>query len=374
MKILIITGTYPMKENPTPSIFTHNQAIALQKAGFDVAVLLFDIRSIRRRRKWGYSQYTYQGVPVYRFAIPCGPFAHIGSVLSQWAVRACYPKVIRNFGKPDILHAHFSDAAVCASSFKRKYNMPLVMTEHSSGILSQPKGSFAIKQAQRAYETADVILAVGSVLQKRVEELSQKKVHLVPNILPITMCYQMQEKPQAFTFISVGSLQQGKRFDLTLQAFAQFRRKHPKAKLLIVGKGSQKGELLQLVHKLKAEGFVRFLGSVPNEEMPQIYAKAHVFVLPSDMETFGVVYAEAIACGLPAIATDCGGPTDIITPQNGIVIPKDDEETLLQAMELVFVNYKNYDRQQNAKDILKKFGEKSIVKQLTEVYNAVYPS
>lgn len=105
MKVLILSGDYPNYNNPFPSIFVHNQAKALQLKGIDVAVLVFDMRSIRKKRKLGFSKYVYKGVQIYRYAIPCDPIPFLLELLSKIAVEVGFSKIIKEFGKPDLIHA-----------------------------------------------------------------------------------------------------------------------------------------------------------------------------------------------------------------------------------------------------------------------------
>ena len=103
----------------------------------------------------------------------------------------------------------------------------------------------------------------------------------------------------------------------------------------------------------------------------QLLQQSDMFVLPSRSETFGVVYIEATACGLPIIATDCGGPKEIVTPQNGVLIPMDDTDALANAILHMTAHLSDYDRQAIAADCQARFSPEVIAKQLTDIFEKV---
>ena len=94
-------------------------------------------------------------------------------------------------------------------------------------------------------------------------------------------------------------------------------------------------------------------------------------MLASRSETFGVAYIEAMAAGLPVIATRCGGPEDFVTEENGILIPVDDESTLTSAMERMMLRREDYDSAAISADIRRKFAPETIAARLTELYEGV---
>jgi len=105
------------------------------------------------------------------------------------------------------------------------------------------------------------------------------------------------------------------------------RRDHPASKLVIVGAGKERRRLCDLA----GEG-VEFTGALSRSETRRQMWSANALVLPSEFETFGVVLIEALATGIPVIATRCGGPEEIVTPAEGVLINRGDETELTRAM------------------------------------------
>jgi len=146
------------------------------------------------------------------------------------------------------------------------------------------------------------------------------------------------------------------------------------ATLTIYGGGKDLNMLRERAIHLGISGNVFFRGEKSRTEIANALQNADVFVLASRVETFGVVFIEAMATGLPVIATSCGGPENFVNDSNGILIPTEDVSALANAL----VYMKNY-RHKFDKNIIsamtkKNFEPKSIVTQLVNVYSAAIKS
>ncbi len=109
------------------------------------------------------------------------------------------------------------------------------------------------------------------------------------------------------------------------------RDKIPQATLAVAGDGPLRAELEQAARELGLGAAVSFLGTV--ERIEEVMRGCDVFVLPSDYEGFGLVVAEAMACGLPAVATRSGGPENIIRDGlDGFLVPTGDAGRLAARM------------------------------------------
>ena len=89
------------------------------------------------------------------------------------------------------------------------------------------------------------------------------------------------------------------------------------------------------------------------------------------METFGVVYAEALAAGLPVIGTKCGGPEDFVDDSNGILVEVGNKTELVEAMKYMYENRSSYDSNVIRQGVSKRFSEETIAGQLMLVYQDV---
>ena len=143
--------------------------------------------------------------------------------------------------------------------------------------------------------------------------------------------------------ITISRLIKRKGIDHILKALAELR--DEKIGLMIVGTGSYEDYLKELCSKLKLNDIVNFYGYCPREELPKLYNNADVFILPSLAESFGLVFAEAMACGLPIIGAKTGGIVDLVLKENGILVEPGGIDEIKEA--IVEMRKKSNDMMQN---------------------------
>lgn len=137
-----------------------------------------------------------------------------------------------------------------------------------------------------------------------------------------------------FTFITAGRFSAQKNQQMMLRAFSAFLEKGYDAGLVMLGKGEEEENLRTLASELGISDRINFAGFVVNVE--DYLANADVFLLSSDYEALPLALLEAMAAGLPIVATDVGGVRDIVT-DNGILIPAGDTAAMVQAMEDLYL-------------------------------------
>jgi glycosyltransferase involved in cell wall biosynthesis len=158
-----------------------------------------------------------------------------------------------------------------------------------------------------------------------------------------------------------------KRFDLLIRAFAASFRGNTEVRLVIGGDGSSRQDLESLGRALGVQGQVRYLGGLSREGVRRAMWEAHCFVLPSLIETFGVVLIEALATGLPVIATRSGGPDDIVVPEVGVLLEPGEEHALAAAMVAIWAGHR-YDPHLLRRHAVQRYGYKAVGTQLLRVY------
>lgn len=140
------------------------------------------------------------------------------------------------------------------------------------------------------------------------------------------------DDPTALIVGRMDSRQPGKGHRALIATWPSVRSRVPGARLLIVGEGDDRPRLEALVKNMRVEG-VEFLGYVSDESLTALYARAHIYVMPSLQDGFGIVYAEAMLHGLPCIASSSGGaPTIVAHGETGILVDPHNGQELEEAI------------------------------------------
>ena len=264
--------------------------------------------------------------------------------------------------------------AAIAAPVCREKNLPLVITEHTSALNAPDPGKALVKTMRKTYPLADALLAVSSLLAGSIYRHTGAKAVVVPNIIDTQSFSAVKEDNvpgEPFRFVASGFLIERKGYDLLLRAAGDLRRRGYALALTVFGDGPEREALEKLAESEGVRDCVDFRGQCTRGELGEAYPQMDAFVLASRRETFGVVYIEAMAAGLPVIATRCGGPEDFVTEENGILIPVDDAAALTDAMEHMMLHRREYDSASIAADIRRKFAPETIAARLTAVYEEI---
>ena len=370
MKVFVISKGMPDERYPLNGIFEFDQAKALAKVGHDVAMLVIDYRSISYKRRYGCFAYEKDGVHVFELSLPLGIYRRALPILQHFLVRL-YKKAVKSFGKPDIIHAHFYSIAAIASVLKKKFKIPFVITEHSSklnkNILEISK--IDARLARKAYKNADSVVAVSKALAVNLKNNFGVDAQIIPNIVDVSEFQYVKRGYKAdYVFISVGNHIKIKGFDLLIEAFAEAFKDERGVMMQIVGDGPESDNLQCLIDQLGLQEQIILLGERPRNQLNEYYQKSDAFVLASRSETFGVAFIEAMATGLPVIATACGGPNDFVDEQNGYLIPVDDKKALVEALRKMKKNSTSFNLLEISEKCIGKFSPENIGNALTNVY------
>ncbi|MCD6156585.1 MAG: glycosyltransferase family 4 protein [Candidatus Atribacteria bacterium] len=167
---------------------------------------------------------------------------------------------------------------------------------------------------------------------KRYEPLPADKVQRLREKLKIPT-----DAPVLFTLQRLDPV---KKVDFLLRSFRFIQEKNPKIYLIIGGKGPEEKKLRSLARKLALKNVI-FAGYIPEEEIPLYYNLADIFVFASEFETFGIVVAQALACGTPVVAVKTTALPEVISEgKDGVLVPKYNEKQFAQAVIKLLANKK----------------------------------
>lgn len=386
MNLYIVPAWYPQNENDVTAIFFREQAQALAERGHNVTVIHIEPVSVTQcfSKPW-HSERVWQDGNVrtifHKVIVPIP--AKIGKIQDKYISNIFY-KILKEqikkdltsgLSAPDLIHAHVSHScAYYCIKASEKLSLPLVVTEHYSGLLL---GTASEKDYARVAETinkSDAFIFVGSRFQETLcERLGiDKQTNVVFNMVD-TDAYSIVDNHDGgtFTFLSACHLTENKSVDLVIKAFNKAFEKNTPVRLTIAGDGIARNSLESLVSELGETERISFFGRYTKEQAKEIFADSDAFVLTSKVETFGIVYLEALSNGIPCIATKGQGAEDIITESNGFKVEYGDIDELADRMKYLYENQNKYDRTYLRNDCIERFGKDSICSQIESIYKSV---
>ena len=242
-------------------------------------------------------------------------------------------KIIKEF-KPDVVHGHMVHANILTRLLRLSLHIPrLISTAHNTN-----EGG---RLRMLAYRFTDMLCdittnvseeAVNAFISKKA--VNSKKIICVHNgISTDRFNYSFSERNRVRKelnissnklLLAVGRLEIAKDYPNLINAIALLKDERLDFKLIIVGEGSQKQKLIELVSTLGVQDYVEFIGV--RRDIPSLMSASDIFVLPSAWEGFGLVVAEAMACKRVVVATDCGGVKEVVGQSGILVRPKDSIE------------------------------------------------
>lgn len=384
LHVLLIPSWYPTKDQPQRGIFFKEQAQALQEAGVRVGVVYTELRSLRALRLRSLRDYHFQitvefedGIHTARFNAWNLPHHRLRGQLFVKSILRLLDHYQRRFGRPHLLHAHSALwGGVAAREASRRLAIPYVITEHSTGYAQGMIQPWHHSYLRAVFGDARRVIAVSTGMMRRIEPfVGGRPVDIIPNSVD-TSFFTLPPQPRErtpFRFVTVAFLKPKKGIDVLLRAFARAFEGRDDVILEIGGDGPQRQELESLADALGLREKVQFLGLLNRHQVREALWRANAFVLPSRFETFGVVLIEAMATGLPVVATRCGGPEDFVHPEVGVIVEPEDVEALGGALRQVRDRYK--DPEAHAANIrhyvMQQFSKESVAARLRQLYSEV---
>jgi glycosyltransferase involved in cell wall biosynthesis len=379
MKIFIFSTGWPSEQQPQWGIVQRDQAVAISKLGHQVVTLYLDLRSEPHSKKLGITRELKEGVIVYCFYAG----VHWAEILKKESPRLQYTlvealflhlfrRVIKEEGMPDIVYGHYLRYCRRALEIKRRYGIPAVGMEHWSEMGKEDINEELRQQAIETYPYLDKQLVVSEALRKNILDKTGIDTTVVNNTYGKEFFYKEHvKKDDTIRFVLTGNLRPIKRYDLVIQAVGECVSLQKNTKFTIIGDGPEREKLQEMIDAYHLSDTVYLVGRKTRDYIVEALQEADVYILSSQLETFGVAPMEALACGVPVIATDCGGSRSYMNDFNGILIPTNDVEAMSKAILYMIEHYKEFDRKLIAEDCRQRFSEEAIAKQLESIFENV---
>jgi glycosyltransferase involved in cell wall biosynthesis len=388
-RVLVLARSYPTDVLPSLGLWTERPTVLLQGNGCDMQVVspvpycpplpsagplrqYTRFRSVRRRE-------TRNGVDVLhpRFLVGPGTTLYATEASSYYRGVADEADRLHEERAFDLIHAHFiyPDGAV-AHRLASRWGVPFVVTEHApwTGWLDRRGVARAALPAARAAAT---IMAVSSSVERTIRAYAGDgpRVEVVP-VGVDTALFRLPSDPRTpDQILFVGFLNYTKGIDVLLDAMALLRDGGIAGRAVLVGGGfyrntrKQEETLRRRAAELDLGDRVTFAGRKPPTDVARLMAESAVVVLPSRAGSFGAVLVEALACGTPVVATRCGGPEDIVSPEVGELVPVADPRALADALSRTLADPARYDAAHLRDYALTRFGWETVVADVRRAYH-----
>jgi glycosyltransferase involved in cell wall biosynthesis len=346
-KICLVTHFFPPHIGGIEKV-AHEQCKRLSRLGYKVSVLT--------SKTFKQSERSTEGIKVFSYSI-LNLAERVGIPYPVLSFKA-YKNFVEVIRKCDIVHAHGHAymSSYIACKVAEKYKKPFILTQHNTFIDYQSwlnlveqindwtVGRVVLKGSDRVItvsrKTMEYVLKLGadmsktSVMHNGVDttffhpmnrEESRDKLGLPKNKTVILTIRRLVYKNGLDTFIESASL---------------LTRDYPHLLFIVIGKGPNRKLIEKRVRELDIDDNVRLTGFVPEKLLPLYYNAADYFVIPSSSgEGLPLVLLEAMACGLPVIATTVGGTPEIVKDmKNGVLVPPRNPKALAETISKFLSN------------------------------------
>jgi len=291
--------------------------------------------------------------------------------------------------KPDVCHIHGTGAISKELYFAlRQQGLPVMVTVH--GLLREEKKQALIRKPSlkalyqflvQSRDEKQMLNAVPRIIVDTayVEDKLRTyglqhlpEMHVIPQGIDETF-YDIHCNPQSRVLLSVGAISPRKGHAYTIEMFNRLRARGVEAQLRIIGSLADKAYYELLQQKIAASPYSTDISqeaNLPREELLKAYAEAKLFVLHSREESQGIVFAEAMATGLPVVATKIGGiPYVVADDKSGLLSTYADVDAMTDNAERLLTDNELWNKYSSAaREIAKSYNWKDIALKIEQLY------
>lgn len=380
---------YPRASYPTGGIFVHEQVLALQRRGVQVAVLSgepFWIKSYRpstvshalqtwhrsthRWTRWNevsvmYFPYCVGGI--FRNAL-CSTSYLAGAMRAIEIVRQKFPF--------NLVHAHTSFLdGYAGATISSRFKCPLVLTEHMGPFSTQTRNLAYRHHTRTAVTSANRVLAVSHALRRdMINELGNcaERVEVLGNGFDPSVFWpakRLSDQLRPRHALWVGDSHPIKGADRLIEAFAQVVSEDTNFNLMLMCNRSSADVLMELARARGVDHRIYTLPSGNREAVAAAMEAAEFVVVSSKTETFSLVALEALASGRPVLTTACGGPEDfVIDGKSGLVVPNS-TDGLIAGLRKMIQTHGSFEMTEFAAEVHRTRTWNDVAESLEEVYS-----
>jgi glycosyltransferase involved in cell wall biosynthesis len=358
MKIAIGIPLFPPKWFGGAENATCNIARYLTKKGHEVHVITLHNEGLPKDSQM-------EGFYVHRVA--SSNIRIFGELILWFEVFKCIKKI-----SPDIIQIQFINYGMPAYISKKLLHIPYCVWGRGTEVYHPWLGKNLISYF--VLKNANEVFALTHHMKRAMHHLCNRDIKVIPNGISNTrfkIWSGIKHQDRSFkTLICVAILRPLKGLDYLIEALKIICERYTSTQLIIIGDGDDRKKLETLAHNLGLSDNIAFLGKKPNTEIPKFLAESDIFVFPSLSEGFPNVLLEAMASGLPVVATNISGISEIIKDgENGLLVKPKNSQDLAEKILYLFQNDKLIRKMsENNLKTAKEYNWDIITAQLEEIY------
>ncbi len=395
MRILLVAHSFPRHPSDLAGSFLHALARGQQALGHEVLAVaphdtglpldeLVDEVRVRRYRYGPDAAETlaYRGTMADQVLRTWNGRLRILPFLA--AARVAVRRAVDDFA-PDLVHVHWWFPGGLAVWPRIAGDPPYVLTSHGTDLFLLDRAPAARLLAGPIFRTARETTVISTPLVDRARALGVKRARITVVPMPVDPLVAAEADRAGAPgdrdeLLFVGRLVERKGAAFAIRALAELAAGGRSSRLTIVGGGPDRRMLGELAHLLGVAGRVTFTGALPPRDVRDRYRRAGILVMPAvtdwkgEQEGFGMVIVEAMAFGVPVVATRSGGIPDILRDgENGLLVAERDPAALAQAIARLADEPELAVRLAEAgrRDVRDRFAPRRIAARFDEVYQRV---
>ncbi|MBE6270439.1 MAG: glycosyltransferase family 4 protein [Prevotella ruminicola] len=300
-------------------------------------------------------------------------------------VRSMFADYVAKYGKPDILHAHCAKwAGYAAMLISREYGIPYVITEHLPKLILEPElgpapsTAWQVPLLKEAYhEAAQVITVSDELVAELADYFGHDFRHITIGNVVDTDFYAFKKRRlmdgRRFAFCCPAVFNHRKGYDVLFKAFALLAKVCPETELHIAGRGTDSKDCRKLMRFYGLKGNVTCHGTLDADGVRHLYYQSDALVLATRNESQGLVIAEAMSTGIPAISTQ-GVPKSMQLDGGYRYVPVGDAEALMVEMQKAVGRPVTEEEGRHLAELVeRRFAPNVIGAQIAEVMTGTWP-
>lgn len=350
MNIFFITQWYPSPESPIAGIFVREHARAIAKF-HQVFVIVSRGDTEKGTPLLQIKREEDDALVVFRIKYRKPPVPLISAIPRLIGNLRVFRQLISSGVSLDIIHANIYNTADIAAVLQRNYHLPAVLTEHTSAY---PRKLLSKTQALKAHyflNRLNLLMPVSKDLSEHMRQYGIRGPFFpVPNTVDTNIFFPGSNKysdddgiPR---ILAVASHLPVKRIDFLIRATSILARRGVRCGVILVGDGPERPNLEELSRHLNVGDRVTFLGLLNKHQVADIMRRVDIFALTSQWENQPAVLLEAMASGLPILASRVGGIPEIIQPYCGRLVESSDIEDIADNLQDMLGHLSEYSQSQ----------------------------